>query len=926
MSGIHDFCYHCGATLPREELLEASHLEFFLSELESLSDVLPGPILLELKLRYETRLKILNERLKPSPSPVTPAPVAAPEETSASSAREEAAPLSPPEAAESRKVSFYEWLFSERNIKFALYTGAFLLLMAGVIFVRSRWGEMAGEAKFAVLFLITGLLYLCGYLLFQNQRVRVGGIAILGLASGFAPLDFAILQIYVLGPHGFNNEIMFLTASLACLIIYFLTAFWTRADLFAYLGVVALAASLTGILELLDAAENFYLPCFLLLALLLLLIGRALGKTPPAAFAGRPLMVSAQVAAPLLLAGQIGELLWSGGSWAPLAGLFLGIVFYAATDFYYRAQAARWCTAILIPLLAVFTLDHLRVPFSLAGLCLMLLSVAYLGIGSYLERLENRRSAGLPFYVVAYLMAFWITRRSAGDPLHLLKALAGDVLILAVSAYIHRSRLWMYAAAWLLLLPFYIALTIFVPEASYRGLLMGLLAVNYLLAGVFLGRDEVRSSAPPRRGGPFLSAAAAAGIFMVILSWDYPVIATPLAALAAVCLLFAALWLKAPDLLIPALLALDVAAYTLLKIFLGQGVPPLPILGEVYAAMTFGLLIAAIYLRRSPLSEWSPPFFIVGFINLAGSYLLCFSEEVPAAILSVVYALLLLRLAWLERPERSSMLSYASFCLLGLGALFFLKILNLVQFWPPLFALFGGAFVVTSGRLGEGPLSRTYGAPLHNAGLIFLVLPAAGSLLSLNFINVSATYSLIGLAGILEAGRRKSLTLSYLAAGAFLIVYWSVLIHGRVRELQAYVLPLGLLLLISGWQERRRGREKNHLAFTRLGLLALLGSSFLQCLEKGDSAYNLWMAVESLAAAALGFKIRSRLYLGWGVTALILNALALVGPELSRLDRWIQLALTGVILLGGGLAVLFKRDEIAKNYEKIHNEWKRWDT
>ncbi|MFH0801368.1 MAG: hypothetical protein V2A78_03150 [bacterium] len=938
MSGIHDFCYHCGATLPREELLEASHLEFFLSELESLSDVLPGPLFSELKLRYKKRLAILNERLNPPPFSIPLLTAAAPVEALDSTVQEEATPLSA-ETAESRKISFYEWLFSERSVKIALYTGAFLLLLAGVIFVRSRWGEMAGEAKFAVLFLITGLLYLCGYLLFQNPRVRVGGIAILGLASGFAPLDFAILQIYVLGPHGFNDEIMFLTASLACLLIYFLTAIWTRADLFAYLGVVALVTSLTGALKLLDATENLYFPCFLLLALLLLLTGRALGKTPPSAFIGRPLLISAQVATPLLLAGPIVNLLWSGGSRADLAGLFMGVAFYAATDFFYRALAARWCTAILIPLLAVFTLDQLRIPFSLAGLCLMLISVAYLALGSYLERRENRRLAGLPFYVVAYLAAFWITSHSAGDALHLLKALAGDVLILAVSGYIHRNRFWMYAATWLFLLLFYIALTLFVPEHSYWGLLMGLLSVNYLLAGVFLGRDEVRSGAPPSRGGPFLSAAAAAGVLMLVLSWGYPVIAAPLAALAAVCLLFVALWLKAPYLLLPALLALDVAVYPLLEIFLGTGVPPPATLGGVYAAMTFALFISAMFLLRGPYSNWSSPFFIVGFINMAGSYLLCFSEEVPAAILSVVYALLILRLAWPEKYDAEgekkeeslnfgdgSLLSYVSFFLMGLGALLLLKIIDLLQYWPPVFVLLGGAFVLISGRLGEGPLFRTYGAPSRNTGHMFLALSAAGALLSLNFVNVSATFSLIGLAGVLEATRKKSLTFSYLASGAFLIVYWSVLIHSRVEELQLYVLPPGLLLLIFGWMEHRRLNESKYNTLTKLGLILLLGSSILQSLVNHDYFYSVWLGAESLAAMGLGFRIRSRRYLGWGATALIINALALLGPELYRLDRWIQLALTGAILLSGGLAVLFKRDEIAKNYETIQMEWKRWDT
>lgn len=129
-------------------------------------------------------------------------------------------------------MPFDEWLLSERNIKIALYSGAILLVLAGIIFVGSRWGVLPGPAKFAVTLLITGLFYLGGYSLYQRLSLWLGGIAVIGVASGFLPLNFAVLQIYVLAPTGLRADVMWLIASSMCLLLYLLTAYWTRSDLF----------------------------------------------------------------------------------------------------------------------------------------------------------------------------------------------------------------------------------------------------------------------------------------------------------------------------------------------------------------------------------------------------------------------------------------------------------------------------------------------------------------------------------------------------------------------------------------------------------------------------------------------------------------------------------------------------------------------
>jgi uncharacterized membrane protein len=85
-------------------------------------------------------------------------------------------------------------------LKIALYTGGILLVIAGLIFIGVNWTRIPGPVKFAILLAVTGLMYLGGALLCKRPRLRMGGIALLAIASGFLPLNIAVLQLYVFRP------------------------------------------------------------------------------------------------------------------------------------------------------------------------------------------------------------------------------------------------------------------------------------------------------------------------------------------------------------------------------------------------------------------------------------------------------------------------------------------------------------------------------------------------------------------------------------------------------------------------------------------------------------------------------------------------------------------------------------------------------
>jgi len=581
------------------------------------------------------------------------------------------------------------------------------------------------------------------------------------------------------------------------------------------------------------------------------------------------------------------------------------------------------------------TLLHLDFSKTALGVALMLLAIAYLGVGYGLERLQRRRMASLPLTTVAYILAGLVTLQAIGDTQDLILVLLGDVALLALSGAMFRHYAWVYGAVWLFMLPVYLFLTQTVPALANRGLLMGVLGLNYLAAGYALSRREVSAGDLPRRGGPFLTAAVFLSTAVVALSWSSPVIVTLLLAVVAALYLGAALWLGWSPLLLPALVAVNLGVFTTQEIFLGYGVVNLRALDIAYAALTLALLLGGLGLRRLGQGRWAWPLYVVGAFNLAGSYVLALLDRPLAIALSAIYATLFLAYAWLERDTAKlsdlhlgDLPGQALTCL-GLGTIvvghfYVLDAVGILRDWPPYTAGLCALFVLVAWLMRREDLAVVYETPLRWAGLGLMLLPVVGAPVSLNPLVIAITFGIVGLTYAADAAARRVLYLAYLAGAAFLVVYWALLVHFGVDEPQAYVIPPGLALLGLGWNEHRRGGDLTYRLPTLLGLVILLGSSFVQSLPRGAFVYAAWLGMESLTAIGWGVRTRSRGYVSLGAVALLANAVAQFGPAFVELPRWIQLGITGSVLLGGGIAFLVRREELLRARPALTEEWRRW--
>ena len=929
-------CASCGEAYASEDLLELHQLEF-LVETTAEWDVSES-----LRHPYLERLKSLRDRVvhrEPAPpletTPIVPeaAPAIAAEPSMNAEAIE--VPAEVEKAPPREQVPFDQWLLSERNIKIALYTGGLLLVLAGLIFIGVNWTRITGPGKFAITLMVTGLMYLGGYLLFQRPAYKIGGIALIAIASGFLALNFAVLQIYVLGPSGLRDDVMWLIASPLCLLLYGLTAYWSRSDLFTYISQAAVVSTVTSALVVIDAPMLVYILTFSLVAFVFLLLARFAKRSPLSEFTYQPLLFVSQLAMPLVLVTA--SMAWlnytgctsctAGSPWLALLALGVGVLFYTTTDAVFEWSVARWVAAPLFAVTFGFIMLEVNFSDSAIGMAMMVLSLALLGVGYALEHKEERRSSGWPLYATAYVVAIFVSLMAIPDTADLAKILLGDVAILAISAAIFRNDWWVYGAVWLFMLPVYLIISLYIPVFHDRGLLMGLLGLNYAAVGYAMGRRELRS------GGPFLTAGAFLSVVAVMLVWANPLIASIVLVAIAILYLSIALWIGWEWLLFPALLALNLCVFTINDLLSASAQTLANTLIISYAVLGVLSATAGLMLRRTGGKRWAWPLYIAGTVNLAGAYLGgLVSSDWLALGLSAAIAAFLLSFAWLERTEISKqklppILTYLGLFVVFVGQFYALNLISdaALNAWPAYAAGLCALFVTFSWLLRREPLLQVYSKPLRYSGLWLVAVPMAGTLTIFEPMLAAITFAIAGITYAADAALRRIIGLAYLSIGAFVVVILSVLMFFKVTESQAFAIPIGFALLGGGWNERLRGRNISYRLPTLLGLIVLMGSAFVQSLPRGAYVYALLLGFESLLALGWGIYTRSRGYVQLGILALFFNAIVQLGPGFMELPRWIQIGLTGSILLGSGLAALFKREEIITVRQKLSEDWRKWE-
>jgi len=254
---------------------EAERLKFILTE--EIARLRPEGDLTEaaiaaLRTHYQTRLDAAERVVAAahrveSPTPTLPSPASEagklptphPERLKRSPGTK--APLAwadgpaPQGGKEKTRVGFREFL-AERSILILSYIGAFLLIVATLLFEVSAFTAVDSTARFAGVLVLNLVFGIAGWICFRLPTMRLVGRTYIAIAALMVPLTFAAAWVFlVLEQHGLSRDLAIAIAGASCALLYGALAVVLESEGYAALSLFAMAIAWGAGVDLVNAGR-----------------------------------------------------------------------------------------------------------------------------------------------------------------------------------------------------------------------------------------------------------------------------------------------------------------------------------------------------------------------------------------------------------------------------------------------------------------------------------------------------------------------------------------------------------------------------------------------------------------------------------------------------------------------------------------------
>jgi hypothetical protein len=665
---------------------------------------------------------------------------------------------------------------------------------------------------------------------------------------------------------------------------------------------------------------------------------------------------------PWYLAGYalsgIGPLVATADPTLRIGALVTSIALFVASTLVSRQSAWLHLVALLTPVLAWMAMDRLTMPGQFVGPVLVLLALAYGGIGVVLhhgwrrlrEPIRDRIGAyGQPFFLVGYVLcALGLALVASQDrPLVVLAfALAG--VLFAGSALVFRQSVFGYPLVATASVAYVVGMTLVLPDARLRGMgllpgMLVLLAAAEVLRRRFdsgQGACTVLLMAAERWAFPYYLAAYLGTLAVPLWSTaDQGIWAASWWSVSLFYGLFVALFSR-PAWLYPSLGA-GLVAWLATGYAVVSNLTPTTALATLAIPALVLFAVAFSLARRGQLSEWQlpslevlassrplaprwpDPVVVAGWVAMLVAVVGAASEPVAGLRVGMVGVVVMAVLAtlWRGRVE-----TWASLLAGGVAFEDALRVVGTPAIdQPPSWAL--AALVLSVAGLGlRRQASRAFDLwprPLAGAAL------AAGSAamlwaLGLQLVStdrqalqpLSATVALSGLTLVAHGVERPERLLVYAGVALLEIGYMLQLLFFDVGQPQAFVIPAGLYLLAVAYLEWRRGTDRRLKGLIELaGLSLLLGVSVLQALGflgvgLDRYTYATFLLLESAALFGAGAMLHWRRSFLAGMLALVVDVAILLADPLRALNAWYLAAILGLAMITCVIFIEQRRQQI----------------
>lgn len=246
-------CRQCGETLALSQQQRQQGIAFVLNELEGLRDA--GQLDEDTYLRLRTFY--LGHRAPPGAPAMPAAPPAAPRQ---------AAPAPRPAAPARREGP--GWL-AEQQANLLLYLGAFLIVIAALVYVGTSGQAMAGAVKMALLITYTLAFIAAGGVCLRYERVRQAGVIFFAVGALMVPINFVGAYGFFYAEDDIDPTGLWLAGSLVTALFYAGVSMLGMGRWYPVPMMAASFSSVTAVLVLTDAPPEAYPGSYIALALAL---------------------------------------------------------------------------------------------------------------------------------------------------------------------------------------------------------------------------------------------------------------------------------------------------------------------------------------------------------------------------------------------------------------------------------------------------------------------------------------------------------------------------------------------------------------------------------------------------------------------------------------------------------------------------------
>jgi hypothetical protein len=263
---------------------EVERLKFILDEeisrLQPAGDLTPAAIA-ALRAQYQARLNaaekvIAAARRMEATAPTLPSPASGGGKEGSQGGREEAAPTLPSPASgggkeygapslpspasgggkvarEGRTEKSLREFFADRSILILSYVGAFLLIVATLLFELSAFTAVDSTARFVGVLVLNLIFGLAGWACFRLPALRVVGRTYVAIAALMVPLTFVAAWVFLLlQQYGLSRDVAIAIAGTSCALLYGALAVSLESKGYALLTLIGLAVAWGATLDVID--------------------------------------------------------------------------------------------------------------------------------------------------------------------------------------------------------------------------------------------------------------------------------------------------------------------------------------------------------------------------------------------------------------------------------------------------------------------------------------------------------------------------------------------------------------------------------------------------------------------------------------------------------------------------------------------------